>query len=70
MLKGNMDNPLDDVLQAITYMVKSVSENDELFPTMAKCYKKMLDAMMAEGFSREEAVMILAHQGMGFKANQ
>lgn len=44
-------------------MLELVLAQDELFERGAKIMKKSLDYYMKEGFTREEAVLLLAHQG-------
>ena len=44
-------------------MLELVLAQDELLERGAKIMKKSLDYYMKEGFTREEAVLLLAHQG-------
>ena len=50
-LIGQMDDMLDAILER------------ELLDKTADVYKVMLDKMMDRGFSREEAIQIMARQG-------
>ena len=59
----------DEMFDGLETMMDAVIARDSLFEKIGKAYKKTLDALLAEGFSREEAVLILAHQGMGVKGN-
>jgi len=47
----------------IVKMMEPVLEQDKLFEIGAKVNKKALDAMIKEGFTREEAIGIIASQG-------
>jgi len=60
-----MIEQLDDMFEAVKYMMEAAVERDELFKIAARLYKKTLDALVEEGFTREEAILILAHQGNG-----
>ncbi len=45
-------------------MYKDYANNDELFKTEAKVHKQALDAMLAEGFTREEALSLMINQNL------
>jgi hypothetical protein len=60
-----MIEQIDEMFEAVKYMMEAAEKQEEIFKIAARLYKKTLDAMMAEGFSREEAVLIMAHQGNG-----
>jgi len=60
-----MEDQINDMFEAVQYMLETAEKQDDLFKIAARLYKKTLDAMLAEGFTREEAVLILAHQGNG-----
>lgn len=51
------------MLSQVKAMLELVLAQDELFELGAKIMKKSLDYYMKEGFTREEAVLLLAHQG-------
>lgn len=42
-------------------ILKAVEENDELFTRLAKIIRKAVDALVAEGFSRDEAMALLSN---------
>ncbi len=50
-------------------MMEEIMKRDSLFETLGKAYKKTLDSLIAAGFTREEAVQIIANQGMGMKVS-
>jgi len=56
---------IDEMFEAVKYMMEEAEKHDDLFQIAARLYKKTLDAMIEQGFSREEAVLIMAHQGNG-----
>ena len=41
--------------------------NSVIFENMAKAYRKMYDALIKEGFTKEEAMAMLTSQGLGLK---
>ena len=49
--------------------LKFILEQDEMFSLGAKLAKKSVDALVVEGFSREEAIKIVAVQGSLVKNN-
>ena len=51
------------MLSQVKAMLELVLAQDELFELGAEIMKKSLDYYMKEGFTREEAVLLLAHQG-------
>ena len=57
------------MLNELVEMIKMMLEQDELFTLGAKMLKKAVDALMAEGFTRSEAIQIVATQGSMVKAN-
>ncbi len=55
------------MLDEIKDLMKAVLEDDELFTLSAKAMKKAYDALMAAGFTAEQATVIIANQGFGLK---
>lgn len=49
--------------------IETILEQDKLFVLGAKLLKKTVEALMAQGFTREEAVKIVAVQGSIVKEN-
>lgn len=47
----------------LVQMMEAALGRDDLFALSAKIMKKMFDALVAEGFSEEQAVKIVAGQG-------
>ncbi len=61
-----MFEPLFDQMQE---MASELESRDELFATMARINKKAFDASLAVGFTKEQAILIVANQGSGLNAN-
>lgn len=57
------------MLEQLKEMLKEVAADDELFELMAKSMKKLHGALIKEGFSEEQATLIVASQGVGMKGN-
>lgn len=57
------------MLEEMKEMLTAVVNDEKLIPTLARGYKKMLLSLVAEGFSREEAMQILVSQGIGINKN-
>lgn len=49
-----------EMLEGITETMRQTLANDEIFSLGAKVQKKSLDAMLNEGFTRKEAILIMA----------
>lgn len=47
----------------LSEMIESILKNDELFSLGAKLIKKSVDALVGQGFTREEAIKIVSAQG-------
>lgn len=60
---------MEDMLDQLEQFMDLVLKRKSLFEKVAKAYKATLDSLMAEGFTREEAILILANQGMGVKGS-
>ena len=50
---------LDKVLNEVNLVLKAAADSDELYANLAVICKKATDALIKEGFSREEAINIL-----------
>lgn len=51
-------------------MMEEFLKQDKLFEMGAKMMKKSVDVLIAEGFSREEAIQIIAVQGSIVKSSK
>lgn len=51
-------------------MIDEILKQDKLFALGAKMIKKTVDALVSEGFTREEAIQIAAVQGSLVKGNR
>lgn len=58
------------MLEQIKPTMLNVLEQDEFFELAAKIMKKSLDAYVREGFSRDEAMLLLARQGSLVKGSR
>lgn len=50
---------MDAARDVMTQTMKKLSEDPEYFKIAAKCYKGLYDALVNEGFTQEEALVIL-----------
>ena len=57
------------MMEQLIEMMEGLLEQDKLFELGAKGLKKSVDALVNEGFTREEAVKIVANQGMFVKGS-
>ena len=51
------------MIEELVGMMEMVLKQDQLFTLGAKVLKKTVDALVDEGFTREEAIQIVARQG-------
>jgi uncharacterized protein YoaH (UPF0181 family) len=58
------------MIEELAEMIETILKQDQLFTLGAKMFKKTVDALVAEGVSREEAIQIVARQGPMVKANR
>ncbi len=54
------------MLEHLKQMLEVIVTDDELFQMMAKGMRKLHQALIAEGFTEEEATKIVASQGMNW----
>ena len=59
------ENPLEMVKETL----KLVLKDDEMFDLGAKMLRKSYNALLANGFTPDQACHIVAAQGTGFKAS-
>lgn len=57
------------MLDEIKTMFTKILEDDEFFQKYAALLKKSFDAMVAAGFTRDEAIELLKTQGTGLNTN-
>ena len=57
------------MLYQLKELLKQVLADDELFALGAKVMKKGYGALLAEGFTPDQAIKIVAGQGAGVKPN-
>ena len=57
-------------MDKVTEVVQEILKQDKLFTLGAQLIKKTVDALTAEGFTREEAVQIAAVQGTLVKGSR
>ncbi len=57
------------MIEQVKEVVRELIADDELFAMMAKGMRKLHLALVAEGFTEEQAAKIVATQGMGSKAS-
>ena len=57
------------MLEQLKEMLKEVLADDELFTLSAKVMKKSYEALIAEGFTPDQAIKIVAGQGVGVKSS-
>lgn len=57
------------MLEQLKEMLRAMGDDPELFPLMAQTMKKGYDALVAAGFTEEQATRIIAGQGMGAKVS-
>jgi len=50
---------MDTARDIMTQTMKTLSTDLEYFKIAARCYKRLFDALIDEGFEREEALFIL-----------
>ena len=58
-------NVFDELIDTL----KSVNSGPGIWDELAKCYKNSYDALIRVGFTSEQAMDILKHQGSGLKPN-
>lgn len=51
------------MIDELVRIMEQILEQDKLFGLGAKVLKKSVDSLVAEGFSRDEAITIVATQG-------
>ena len=57
------------MVEQLKEILKSIADDKEVFELVATCFDKMVRALVNKGFTRDEAVGIVTHQGMGIKGN-
>jgi hypothetical protein len=58
--------PNPEIVEAVEQIVSTIdiiALNPRMWYSLAKVYRTALDALVAEGFAREEAITILSRQG-------
>jgi hypothetical protein len=55
------------MVERLLEMMREVMENDEFFELQANMIKKFYDALVTAGFTEEQALKIVAGQGIGLK---
>ena len=58
------------MIEEVVEMVEEVLKQDKLFELGAKIYKKSVDALIEQGFTRDEAMRIIIAQGPPIKASK
>ena len=58
------------MIEEMVEMGETILKQDQLFTLGAKILKKTVDALVTEGFTREEAIQIAAAQGPMVKGNR
>lgn len=53
------------MLKQMIAMMREVEQNEEFFEIMARMSKKMFDALVKAGFKEDQAIKIVAGQGVG-----
>ncbi len=61
---------MDEVIEELVSMLEAFTEDSRVFDAMAKSSKRFYDALIKAGFSKEEAIEIVAHQGSLIKSGQ
>jgi O-methyltransferase involved in polyketide biosynthesis len=56
-----------DMIKMILAMLKQLNENDEFFEVVASMMKKLYDALLEAGFTKQQATQIVA--GFAAKSN-
>jgi hypothetical protein len=58
------------MLEEMREVMRQFSDDPELFALMAKAFRKAYDALIQEGFSKDQAMQLLCSQGVGFKVSK
>ena len=57
------------MIEEMVELIETILKQDQLFTLGAKMLKKSMDALIAEGFTRDEAIQVVAVQGPIVKSN-
>lgn len=55
---------MDNVIEIMEYALEAYSKSDKIFEYTATITGKLRNALIQEGFTRSEAIEIIAHQGI------
>ncbi len=59
-----MFNEIDETLNMLNQMLEKMGDHPSLIPNIAKVCSKLRDALVAEGFTRDEAIAIVKASGV------
>lgn len=57
------------MVEQLKELLKEISNDTEAFGLMALCYARMKAALERQGFTPDQAMQIVANQGMGIKGS-
>ncbi len=60
---------MEDLIEVIYETMERVNKDKKFAALQASMIKNAYDALIQEGFSPEQALTIVAHQGTGFKSS-
>jgi hypothetical protein len=63
------DEDIKEMVEGMKLMLRTITEDDDIFKLGAQMMKKTFDAHLEVGFTEDQAIKVVAGQGGGVKSS-